>query len=565
MFESPALCDFEGPQWLIFSSNVAPLVYYSHLPIIIIALLLAVFVFLRGRKELPNRILFFTLTTFAAWVFLDSVFWASNRSDVIMFVWSVIIVIEPLVYAGSLYLIHALIDKRDMGYGKKLILALLFLPLIVFGPTSLSLSGFDTATCLAEEGLIAQYYTYFVEAIAIIWIIGFAVSRCAASRKAEERRQIILLTIGAALFLAAFSWGNITGSFTDNWQLGQYGLFGMPVFAAALVYLVVRYQMFNVKLIATQALTVGIWLLVFSLLFVQRIEVVTWVLLPTLALLALVGYLLVKSVKREVEQREQLQALTEELKTANDQLASANVKLKQLDQAKTEFLTITSHQLRTPLTGIKGYLSMMLEGDFGTFVQEQTDVLQRVSAEVDRLARMVQVFLNVSRIESGRLVIGRVQTNLADVVRTVIKELTPLAGKKKLQLSYAGPPALNAVVDPDKLKDVIMNLIDNSIKYTAEGSIHVKVEGTDRIAQVSVEDTGMGIDPGEAGKLFEKFSRGIGVARVSAEGTGLGLFIVKKIIEAHGGRVWAESRGKGKGSAFRFKVPLQPPEEEKGT
>ena len=93
----------------------------------------------------------------------------------------------------------------------------------------------------------------------------------------------------------------------------------------------------------------------------------------------------------------------------------------------------------------------------------------------------------------------------------------------------------------------------------------MKVEGTDRIAQVSVEDTGMGIDPGEAGKLFEKFSRGIGVARVSAEGTGLGLFIVKKIIEAHGGRVWAESRGKGKGSAFRFKVPLQPPEEEKGT
>src|SRR3990167_4398956 len=390
MFESPALCDFEGPQWLIFSSNVAPLVYYSHLPIIIIALLLAVFVFLRGRKELPNRILFFTLTTFAAWGFLDSVFWASNRSDVIMFVWSVIIVIEPLVYAGSLYLIHALIDKRDMGYGKKLILALLFLPLIVFGPTSLSLSGFDTATCLAEEGLIAQYYTYFVEAIAIIWIIGFAVSRCAASRKAEERRQIILLTIGAALFLAAFSWGNITGSFTDNWQLGQYGLFGMPVFAAALVYLVVRYQMFNVKLIATQALTVG-----------------TWLLHPTLALLALVGYLLVKSVKREVEQREQLQALTEELKAANDQLASANVKLKQLDQAKTEFLSITSHQLRTPLTGIKGYLSMMLEGDFGTFVQEQTDVLQRVSAEVDRLARMVQVFLNVSRIESGRLVIGR--------------------------------------------------------------------------------------------------------------------------------------------------------------
>src|SRR3989344_2889796 len=110
------LCNFEGPKWLLFGADVAPLVYYSHLPIIIISLLLAFFVFFQNKNSIPNRVLFVTIITFALWVFLDSIFWASNRSDVVMFVWSIIILIEPLVYIGGFYLLYLFLEKKDLPF-----------------------------------------------------------------------------------------------------------------------------------------------------------------------------------------------------------------------------------------------------------------------------------------------------------------------------------------------------------------------------------------------------------------------------------------------------------------
>jgi signal transduction histidine kinase len=224
---------------------------------------------------------------------------------------------------------------------------------------------------------------------------------------------------------------------------------------------------------------------------------------------------------------------------------------------KTEFLSITSHQLRTPLSGIKGYLSMMADGDFGPFSQEQGDIIGRVKAEVDRLVRMVQDFLNVSRIESGRLQINMLEFNIVDVAKTVIKELEPSAKGRKLKLELdAEKENIPIKADPDKLKDVIMNLTDNAIKYTEQGKVWLEISCTpDKQVKVSVNDTGVGVDPEEIDKLFNKFQRAKGIARISPGGTGLGLFIAKKIIGAHQGEIWAESRGKGRGSSFIFKIP----------
>ncbi len=250
--------------------------------------------------------------------------------------------------------------------------------------------------------------------------------------------------------------------------------------------------------------------------------------------------------------------LQEEVKKATKELRQANKKLRKFDKLKTEFLSIASHQLRTPLSGIKGYMSMILDGDFGKFTDEQMDVLKRVKTEVDRLIRMVQVFLNVSRIESGRLFINNSPFNLCELINDVVEELTPTAQNKNIKI-ILNKPEEDIIVDADsdKIKDVVVNLIDNAIKYTPEGKIEITVKKTNSHAKVQVKDTGIGIDKEEIDELFSKFKRAKGVSEISPGGSGLGLFIAKKIIEAHKGKIWVESEGVGRGSVFTFILPIK--------
>lgn len=244
-----------------------------------------------------------------------------------------------------------------------------------------------------------------------------------------------------------------------------------------------------------------------------------------------------------------------------DELKIVNEKLKELDVAKSEFMSIASHQLRTPLAGVIGYLSMLAEGDYGKMEPNQTQVITEIYQASQRLVRLVNTFLNVTRIEAGRFTMNFTENNVVDLVSAEVKELQPTADKKDIKLIYTAPKeVMMATVDADKIRDVFLNLIDNAIKYTQEGSVSVFVEksGADKI-HFFVKDTGVGIDPHDAENLFQKFVRGSGIARVQPNGSGLGLYIVKKIAEAHNGRVWVSSEGLGKGTTFHAELPMKQP------
>lgn len=545
------LCDFEGPKWLLFGPNVAPLVYYSHLPIIVISLLLAFFILFNNKHKLQNKILFVTIFTFSLWVFLDSIFWASNRSDVIMFVWSVIILIEPLVYVGALYLLYVLVEKRDMPVVYKSLLGFLYLPLIVFVPTKFSLSGFDLASCLSTEGLIALYYTYVVEALIVFIIIIYSIHSYYKPRKIS-REELLPISIGIILFLFAFAWGNIIGSFTENWQLGQYGLFGMPIFAAFLVYSIVKFHTFNIKLIGTQALVVALWIALLAVLFVNDIANIRIIVSLTLILFLIVGIALVRSVKREIEQREKIEKLAKDLEVAN-------VKLKELDQLKSEFLSLATHQIRAPLTAIKGYSSMLLEGDFGVLPEKAKSSVDTIMKSCQNLIDIVGDFLNISRIEQGRMVYDKSVFDLGALTKEVVKELEPNIKNAGLSVEVEIADGLDAKVNADKgkIKQIIGNVVDNSIKYTVHGGIKVTILTDETKVFVKVKDTGIGIDPVEIGKLFAKFSRTKDANKTNVTGTGLGLYIAKKMIEAQNGDIKVASEGEGKGTEFTIEMPRQ--------
>ncbi len=247
----------------------------------------------------------------------------------------------------------------------------------------------------------------------------------------------------------------------------------------------------------------------------------------------------------------------EQLKISNKKLESANKELERLDQAKSEFLSIASHQLRTPLTVIKGYTSMVQEGSFGKVPVKIAGILDKVFISTERLISLVESLLNISRIEAGRIEFDMQPVDLTEVIKLLVADFQQKAAAKGLVLEFTPEKNVPAAsTDPQKVKEVISNLLDNAIKYTEKGSINVGLHPESQSIVFTSQDTGLGIEPEDLPRLFNKFVRGKGMQQVHTEGTGLGLYFARMVVEQMGGRIWAESEGKGKGSKFSFSLPM---------
>jgi signal transduction histidine kinase len=268
------------------------------------------------------------------------------------------------------------------------------------------------------------------------------------------------------------------------------------------------------------------------------------------------GIFLIKSVIREVNQREKIEKLAVDLK-------KANTRLLELDKQKSEFVSFASHQLRAPLTAMKGYASLLIEGEFGEIKDEVKGAIKTILDSSKTLTNIVDDYLNVSRIELGTMKYSFEIIDYKKMVQTVVDELKPSIQKSKLTFNLKFNPdnenekfIINA--DRDKLKQVITNLIDNSIKYTPSGSIDVSVVKNIKEKKIifSVKDTGVGISTDAMPRLFSKFVRLDSGNKQNIYGTGLGLFVAKDIVTAHQGRIWAESDGDGKGSVFNVELDM---------
>ncbi|PIP22133.1 MAG: hypothetical protein COX38_02290, partial [Candidatus Nealsonbacteria bacterium CG23_combo_of_CG06-09_8_20_14_all_39_25] len=251
--------------------------------------------------------------------------------------------------------------------------------------------------------------------------------------------------------------------------------------------------------------------------------------------------------------------LEREVEKATQELREAYEDLKKLDKAKSEFISIASHQLRTPLTAIKGYISMINEGTYGKLPENMGGPLNNIYASNERLIKLVNDLLSVSRIEAGRMETKLEKLSLESLISSVLEELSNIAKEKGLYLKWEKPkkPLPKISVDKDQFRQVVMNVIDNAIRYTEKGGITIKCEMQDAKCKIEVSDTGAGITKAELSKMFESFSRGAAGTRLYTEGVGLGLYVARKFIEAHDGKVWAKSKGKDKGSTFYIELPMK--------
>ena len=245
--------------------------------------------------------------------------------------------------------------------------------------------------------------------------------------------------------------------------------------------------------------------------------------------------------------------LQEQIEQATGQLKRTNDKLRALDETKDDFISMASHQLRTPLTSVKGYLSMVLEGDAGKIDSKQAKLLNQAFVSSERMVYLIADLLNVSRLKTGKFVIEAAPVNLADVIDGEVGQLIETAEARGLKLSYEKPkdfPTL--MLDETKIRQVIMNFIDNAIYYTPHGGhILVKLEETRESISLKVIDDGIGVPRREQPHLFTKFYRAGNARKARPDGTGLGLFMAKKVVIAQGGSLVFHST-EGKGSIFGF-------------
>jgi len=245
--------------------------------------------------------------------------------------------------------------------------------------------------------------------------------------------------------------------------------------------------------------------------------------------------------------------LQEKIDDATKRLQRTNEKLKTLDETKDEFISMASHQLRTPLTSVKGYLSMVLEGDAGETTEMQHKLLDQAFTSSQRMVYLIADLLNVSRLHTGKFVIEPVATNLADVIEGEVRQLQNTAKSRGLELTYTKPEQFpKLMLDETKIRQVIMNFMDNAIYYTpSDGHIQVVLKETEKAIEYTVTDDGIGVPKNERHHLFTKFYRAGNAKKARPDGTGLGLFMSKKVIIAQGGNLIFTSQ-EGKGSTFGF-------------
>lgn len=527
------------------------LLLYSHIPTALIALVFSTYVFVRSRN-LPSVLLFCMCVTFAAWSAFDLSAWFSFLGSAnTMFTWSLLDFLAVLMFFFGYYFLYTFVTEKDLPMWQKAIGILAITPSAVIALLGINLMSYDLNSCEAIENSSFTIFTYYAEGFFILAAVCFVVYHYRKNRDRTAKKRTLLTGIGVLTLLMFFFSAGLLVSILAGSEASLYaynyliyGLFGMPLFLMYLGYLIVRYHAFDVRIFGAQALVLALIALIGSeFAFVSSLSNQILVAV-TLVLTTFIGLVLIRSVRREIEQREHIETLAKDLEKANEQ--------------QVVLIHFITHQIKGFVSKSRNIFSMALEGDFGPVGPALMPMLQAGFDSDTKGATVIQEILNAANIKSGKVTFTMAPFDLCSLVKDMAKDLQTGADTKGLSLVLeCGDAPAMTVGDRDQLMNVFRNLIDNSIKYTSKGEIRVSITPLPAEKKVlfAIKDTGVGITPEDMKSLFTEGGHGKESTKINVDSTGFGLYIVKNIVDAHQGRVWAESEGSGKGSQFYVELP----------
>jgi len=342
--------------------------------------------------------------------------------------------------------------------------------------------------------------------------------------------------------------------YQDAADLGSFSILFL-VFAFS--YAIIKHHLFDVKVIAAELFVFVLCVILFINTFLsigtQNFSFNVVILISVIV----AGVFLIRSVIKEVEQREKIEEISKELEKAYVVEKKANLELQNLDKYKNDFLRQTQHDLKNPLTVIMGYIDLLLGGNFGKMPKKSADVLKRIEVVAQEKVRDISNFLDEEQFKMGKGVVSlKPGIELFSILDEIVNRLSYQAVSKGIYLKLEKPEKTFVIsADREKLKSALFNVVDNSIKYTEKGGVDIRAENSGTV-KIIISDTGIGIPQDKIKTIFETQFERTKEAKETAKGTGVGLYLSAQIIKLHNGKVWAESAGEGKGSTFYIELPV---------
>ncbi len=388
----------------------------------------------------------------------------------------------------------------------------------------------------------------FAAHFAILLVIALAVLFSVSHQPdAKDRQKLLFVLVGAIVaFNSIFGllYGTTFTKVPDALLIANVGLvIGMFFMASAILQ---RSFLVELRMLGPQLFVMFLLFVIIFNIVVTETTIDPALRITMIVILACYVGLSTRTLLSQVRHARQVEVMSEQTFKLNEELMKA-------DKMKTRFVSLASHQLRSPISGVRMYLQMMCAGDFGAVLPKQSEVLSTNVLVLNRLSETIDTFLDAAKIQLGKLELFKNETAVGPMITRVVEELRPAAFKKGLALNVEVPRKLPEVTcDEGKIMHVLANLVDNAIKYTEAGSVTVSAISHGDSVSVCVRDTGIGLTQEEKNQVADVFKRGMEAVRLDTGGSGLGLYIVKNILDAHGSSLVLESEGRGKGSSARF-------------